>query len=355
MGNLYADPFEAFKDLTDDLQKGLEEPSQKNSQTNQEENLKQNNSSGSNEEKWNLYELYHQYKPDEWKNYSVWSSLETCGTRKNNFTLNYGNWNKQGLDMEAEFTDIRTNDLRKLAFAATRDPGKNIVHETLTFNDNGAIWKIDWKFLSNSHREVINYTVSSEGKDWELIKDGIQVADYDFGLLQKSNHGKKIDQESFYNYKCGDRMGPSELPKETQVAYQNLVNKKQKAAKEFAASPEGVGEDLKGSYILYIGIKECYETRKDYDMQYVRSGTFKNAQKQIKTIEDIAKKNAPSIDADKLWQQAITEYPKTLIGASMIGAKLVPNKWSKDAEQACNIAVAGLKSDAPKEKLKKDF
>ena len=80
----------------------------------------------------------------------------------------------------------------------------------------------------------------------------------------------------------------------------------QRKKKEYNESPEGM---LFSSYQNYMLIKEFYEARKQYAIQYVSPEQFSTSRSQIKAIENKITKNN-DVNKDQVWDKASQWYKK---------------------------------------------
>ena len=392
--------FDDLKDLADDVKKNIEKTGdalQKDigdaSKNKQESNKQESNKQESNIKKsesqsdiYNLYNLFHIYNPKDKNAPSVdgikynftessWSSLEGCSKNVRRNTNTRGQdflfyFRLEEYQIATQYKDrtknTNSNGIFNASIEVNKNPKSNIVTEKLYFqinpdNRNQLVWTIDWRFISNSNREVINFIISQDGVDKQMIKDGNRVATPDIDY--KSTHIKrksdylmpyfsvlkgsdKVDQTSFFNYKCRSE--------EQKIAYTKKVNDKEIEKEKFAVSPAGVSKDLKLSYVTFMAIQDCRNNGIEY-RPYVTDSVYEKARKVMKIVEKRAKKKASSINTDEIWNEAKKHYPKTSYSQNIEMGKMFGLKWSKDIDQLCNMAVASIMSEAPKVTPKKDF
>lgn len=128
---------------------------------------------------------------------------------------------------------------------------------------------------------------------------------------------------------------------------------KQKQAK-FDATPDGKKAYLRDKYVSMMTVQDCYDVRKDFEMQYTEKSVLNDAKKAMKAIENNVKKDLPSIDTNKIWDEAAKEYAAS-IGMHLKANKMHPQNYSKMNKGYCGVAALDLVNSVPQQTPKKDF
>ena len=108
---------------------------------------------------------------------------------------------------------------------------------------------------------------------------------------------------------------------------------------EYDNSPEGM---LLSSFQNYMLIKDFYEARKQYAIQYVTSEQMSTSRSQIKAIEDKITKNN-DVDKDQVWDMASKWYNKEM--ASTMDLIKSTGAYTQEAAGTAKINLMSLSSN----------
>lgn len=131
------------------------------------------------------------------------------------------------------------------------------------------------------------------------------------------------------------------------------IEAEQKAAQE-SATPQG---KLKDIYSRYISMQACYESRKEYALQYVSNGDLGRARSITKRDETNLIKTSPELakQKDRLWEDSKKEFANSVLGMWTTG--MGAGTYIKDAATLCGLLKGGFNTDKleQKQRIKKDF
>jgi hypothetical protein len=123
------------------------------------------------------------------------------------------------------------------------------------------------------------------------------------------------------------------------------------AAKATAADTPA--NHLTGNYEDYQIISSCYNSRKDYLVQYISPTEMEEARTAIKGVEYYYQKQDATLDTNKIWDDSAVKSSETW---SNLNSVAMPGQLG----QLCKMALSGLLSrfhaiDPEAGKVKKDF
>ena len=116
-------------------------------------------------------------------------------------------------------------------------------------------------------------------------------------------------------------------------------------------------EFLKSNYISIMSLRDCRDSRKGYQKQYISEGLYQEALSAIRQIEKDTKKQIANLDEKKAWSEASEEYNNTLVGSGIFSIKN-NTTWNDGFEQICLLHYFNLIAsapNAPKPVKEKDF
>ncbi|MEE2933710.1 MAG: tetratricopeptide repeat protein [Pseudomonadota bacterium] len=132
-------------------------------------------------------------------------------------------------------------------------------------------------------------------------------------------------------------------------------DKKIRMAKEQAAEDAKEENWLKNVYYQYMSIKNCYEIRKPYAIQYLNTQQMADAKVHIKNLEAwLTKKH--NLKSDVEWGRADTQFQKEL-GKQFRTLKAIPD-YNKQMDAFCKMQLnnlMGIQIPGKKKTMKKDF
>ena len=100
---------------------------------------------------------------------------------------------------------------------------------------------------------------------------------------------------------------------ERQRVQQETVHRKGESKQEADERAKLIAESerpehlLRSSYIAYIHVKKCFETRNGYSLVYVTAAELEGAKKNAKSIEQELKQKKPGLNPDATWGEANKE------------------------------------------------
>jgi hypothetical protein len=118
-------------------------------------------------------------------------------------------------------------------------------------------------------------------------------------------------------------------------------------------------DDLFVKYKNYMFLTDCHDIRKDYVKKYIDPDVYKRVKGKMKKLETDALKLDPSINKDKLWDEAAIEYKLTL-GMLSTSSKANPQNFDREMAGQCQMRISqmdgGLVPTKDEDfKVKKDF
>jgi hypothetical protein len=116
-------------------------------------------------------------------------------------------------------------------------------------------------------------------------------------------------------------------------------------------------EFLKSKYMSIMSLRDCRDSRKGYQKQYISEGLYQEALNAIRQIEKDAKKQIANLDEKKAWSEASEEYSNTMVGGGIFSIKS-NTTWNVGFEQICLLeyfSLIGSAQNAPKPVKEKDF
>jgi hypothetical protein len=119
------------------------------------------------------------------------------------------------------------------------------------------------------------------------------------------------------------------------------------------------GEYLFTKYKNYMFVRDCHEIRKDYAVKYIDPNVFTRVKNKMKQIESEALKADPSINKEKIWDDAAVEH-KLGLGILTGSNKSNPQDFNNEVAGQCRLRVSqldgiGIPSNEEDFKIKKDF
>jgi len=309
----FADPFDAFKDIADGIDKAIQGDDKKEKKKKDKKNSDAvTQESAANSTGNNCGDLSYMLQP-QYKNQSSSSMVEVFDRITNEFKYE---------KPEDVVSNLTKKDYRCKNWKVCYD----------TFNNEYNLMPTLYKFYVNSKNndcpgnltqdELASLKSLNKGK-WSRMFDSLRVYINDYKTIEDN----KIAQQD---------------------------------KKNFQNSPEGQKKKLSDAYFAYMVIKFAHDVRKDYQLKYVTTPVLNDVKKSMKTIENDVKKNVPDIDTDALWNSASKEYVKEY-GQVEDMHKADPQLYVEDFHNLVKMMITAFNQESrklsggEKSQPKKDF
>jgi hypothetical protein len=348
----FADPFDAFKEIAKELDKSINKKEEtKKEETQKQPNSKKNEENSQVSTNGNMFELFTRKN----KTQSVrWENLGNCNSQSPQSSTKPG---IRFFDKNNQFPDL---DEKGYAFQYYTGNSANPKYygniKTITQDPQT-------KLITTEEIIKFDALTNFRGQDMPgsiyISKNIYKIDDYKMQIMymdMTSDDGKKVFVENGIDKSTKKEDIKYDCDAPESIALLGNIEKNKKIAEDKSKnSPEGKAASLVDFYSSFLIVQDCYEIRKPYAVQYINPELFSTVKKNIKIIETNIKKTTPSLDTDKLWIKAASDYKNSSYGQSIALHKNAPQNYLKDVQTACNLSAFSINESVPKEIPKKNF